>query len=232
MAGNPDSLVRPKGAQDSQRIVAGSPLAVQGVFIEVLRERFSEAANLDMVWDPDPTLTGVLVEAAYNEETDSRSETPALYVERLQAVPIQVVTGDRAGVRLRDHFEGFYCLMQVDMQIECVANDRGVSAVLGDIVHWMLLASSDVIQRHFGFRDLAKPILGETVPFERAQTKWNTPITFQVQYEVRWAQLPIAPLLQQIGQRVNMSNTSTSEEYFHETTLDSLRRASPDDEVC
>lgn len=230
MAGNSDSLVRPKTAQDSQRVAAGSPLAVQGVFLEVLRERFTADAGLDMVWDSDPTQTGILIEAAYNEETDTRNSAPALYVERLQTVPSQVIVGDRVGVRLRDHLEGFYCVMQTDIQVECVSNDRGVSAVVGDIVHWMLLASSDVIQRHFGFRNIAKPILGETVPFERNETKWNTPVTFQVEYEVRWAHLPIGPLLQQIGQRVALANTSSSTEYFHDVTLVSLRRASHTDD--
>jgi len=221
MAGNGDSLVRPAATQDRLRILAGSPLAVQGIFLEVLRERFREDANVDPVWDADPTLTGILIEAAYNEETDARSDTPALYVERLQSVPIQTVVGDRAGVHLPSHKEGFYCIMSVDLQVECVANDRGVSAVIADMVQWMILGSSDVIQRYFGFRDIAKPIMSETVPFERNQTKWNTPVTFQVQYEVRWSQLPIAPLLQQIAQRTVQSS---ADEYFHEITLTSLSR--------
>lgn len=230
MAGNSDSMVRPQAPQDAERIVAGSPLAVQGIFIEILRERFAEDANLDVVWKADPTETGILIEAAYNEETDARTNTPSLYVERVQTIPSNIVVGDRAGVRLKDHLEGFYCIMAVDLQIDCVANDRGVSSVIADIVQWMLLASSDVIQRYFGFRDLAKPMMSATVPFERNQTKWNTPITMQVQYEVRWAQMPIGPLLQQIGSRITMANATSPEEYFHEVTLNSLRRASVDDD--
>lgn len=228
MAGNGDSYVRPKTEQDANRIVAGSPLALQGIFLEILRERFSPEAGLDMVWDSDPTATGVLIEAAYNEETDSRSQAPAIYVERLACVPLDTVIGDRAGVFLPSHLEGFYAQMRADFQIECVTNDRGVSAILGDIVQWMLLGSSDVIMRHFGFRNIAKPILGETIPFERNQTKWNTPVTFQVEYEVRWAQVPIAPLLQQISNRTTLSDSSTPDEFFHEVTINSLQRGGSD----
>lgn len=218
-------MVRPKGVvQNPLKIAAGSPLAIQGIFLQIVRERFREDAGIGIVWRQDISTTDVVVETSYNEETESRSQTPAVYVTRLQTVPAKVAVGDRAGVRLRDHLEGFGALTTVAMQLECVSNDEGESAILGDIVQYMLLASQDVIQREFGFYDMSHPSLGQTTVYSRDVNKWVTPVEFTVQFWIRWSQVPIAPLLQQINQRV-LDNGKDATGYFTELTLNSIRRA-------
>jgi hypothetical protein len=218
-------MVRPKGVvQNPLKIAAGSPLAIQGVFLQIIRERFREDAGIGIVWRQDISTTDVVVETSYNEETESRSQTPAVYITRLQTVPAKVVVGDRAGVRLKDHLEGFGALTTVAMQLECVSNDEGESAILGDIVQYMLLASQDVIQREFGFYDMSHPSLGPTTVYSRDVNKWSTNVEFTVQFWIRWSQVPIAPLLQQITQKVT-SNGKDAAGFFTEVTLNSIRRA-------
>lgn len=224
MAGHEHSLVRPKQfMQDPLKIAAGSPLAIQGVFLEIIRERFRSDSGLGLVWDPDLTTTGLIVETGYNEEVEARNKVPAVYINRLQTVPGKVMVGDRVVVRLPDHLEGFGALSTVVMSVECVSNDEGESAVLGDIVQFMLLASQDVIQREFGFYDMSHPSLGPTQPYDRDQTKWATTVDFQVQFWIRWSQVPIAPLLQQIAQRVSQNGNDASG-HFVDVTINSLRR--------
>lgn len=224
MAGHEHSLVRPKQfVQDPLKIAAGSPLAIQGVFLEIIRERFRADAGIGLIWDPDLTTTSILIEAGYNEEVESRNQVPAVYVTRLQTVPGKIMVGDRVGVRLPDHLEAFGALTTAVLSIECVSNDEGESAVLGDIIQYMLLASQDVIQREFGFYDMSHPSLSQTQPFSRDQTKWTTTIEFQVQFWIRWSQVPIAPLLQQIAQRVTFHNNDASD-HFVDVTINSLRR--------
>lgn len=222
MAGHETRPVRPKGEQNPLRIAAGSPLAIQGIFLEVIRERFTPDAGLEWVWDADPTLTKILIETSYNAELESRNQAPAVYVTRLNSVPVQTAIGDRAGVHLPDHLELFKALMQIDISIECVSNDEGESSIIGDIVQFMLLASQDIIQREFGFYSFKHPYLGQTEPYERDQTKWMTPVNFDVQFWIHWAQVPIRPLLQQLGQRVTQDGT----DIFRETVLNSMRRGS------
>lgn len=225
MAGHENSMVRPKGVvQNPLKIAAGSPLAIQGVFLQIIRERFRSDAGIGIVWREDISTTDVVIETSYNEETESRSQTPAVYITRLNTVPSKVVVGDRAGVRLRDHLEGFGALTTVAMQVECVSNDEGESAILGDIVQYMLLASQDVIQREFGFYDMSHPSLGETTVYPRDVNKWSTMVNFTVQFWIRWSQVPIAPLLQQISQKIT-ANGYDAAGYFTEVTLNSIRRA-------
>jgi hypothetical protein len=224
MAGHENSLVRPKQfVQDPLKIAAGSPLAIQGIFLEILRERFRVDAGLGIIWREDITETDLLIEAAYNEETESRSQTPALYVTRLQTVPSKVIIGDRVGVRLPDHLEGFGAISTVALSIDCISNDDGESAVLGDIIQFMLLASQDVIQREFGLYDMSHPSLGATTPYDRDTDKWNTPVSFEVQFWIRWSQVPISPLLQQIASRVTSSNVDSTG-HFVDVTINSFRR--------
>lgn len=127
------------------------------------------------------------------------------------------------GVRLPDHLEGFGALATVQLNIDCVSNDDGESTILGDLVQFTILTAQDIIQKEFGFYDLTHPTLGQTVPFERNQTKWNTPVSFSVQFWIRWAQVPIAPLLQQIAQRITASGENASG-HFIDATINSFRR--------
>ncbi len=230
MAGNERNLVRPKKFnQNPLRIAAGSPLAIQGAFLEILRERFREGNGLDIIWQENWTLTDILIESAYNEEVEARNKVPALYVYRMQTIPSKQVLGDRAGVNLPDHMEGHGAINTCAMMIECISNDEGESAILADIVQFTLLAGRDVIMREFGFYDISMPSLGQTTPFQRDQTKWSTPVEFQVQFWIRWRQVPIRPLLQQIAQRITQENTD-AENHFIDVTLNSLRRGEVPDE--
>ena len=223
MAGHENSQVRPQTAQDRLKIAAGSPLAIQGIFIEILRERFREDNGLAWVWREDITETDILIEASYNEETESRSQTPAIYITRLQTVPARIIIGDRVGVSLPDHCEGFGAITTVSISLECVSNDEGTSAIIGDIIQHMLLASQDVIQREFGFYDFSQPHLGQTIPYPRDQNKWNSPVSFEVQFWIRWSQVPIRPLLQQVATRVTANNIDVTG-FFVDSTINSLRR--------
>jgi len=223
MAGHEHSQVRPKTPQNRTRIAAGSPLAIQGIFLEILRERFNTDANLDWVWRPDSTASDILIETGYNVETEQRNTVPALFVNRLITSPEKLIIGDRAGVRLPDHLEGFGAVVTVSISIDCVATDEGTSAILGDIVQFTLLASQDAIQKEFGFYDFSHPTLGTTQPFEKDKTKWVSPVNFTVQFWVRWTQVPIAPLLQQVATRIKLKNVDSTT-YFIDSVLTSMRR--------
>jgi hypothetical protein len=231
MAGHESSMVRPKSsAQDTTKIAAGSPLAVQGIFLEILRERFSEGANLDWVWRADPTLSDIIIEVSYNGDNEIRNTAPAIYVTKLDTIPGKVVLGDRAGVRLKDHTEGFGAIVTVGITLDCVSNDEAESTILGDIVQYTILTAQDVIQTEFGFYDISQPMLSQTTPFDRDQKKWNTQVSFQVQFWVRWKQVPIRPLLQQITHRI-ISSGQDANAYFTDSVINSMRRGSDDEDT-
>jgi hypothetical protein len=221
MAGNEYNQVRPHQAQDRTKIAAGSPLAVLGLLLEALRERFAEGNGLDIAWRPDVTTTDILIEIGYNAELQVRDFGRAVYINRLNTVPKPIAVGDRAGVRLPDHLEGFIAEMTSQFSIDCVSNDKGDSMVLADIVQHFLLAVGNIMEAQYGIHDFGMPELGQTAPFEHDQKKFSTSVSFSLSYHVRWSTVKIRPLLQQV------SVTAVDAEALTETALSSISRGLP-----
>jgi hypothetical protein len=211
--------VRVSGQQ--QYIVDGSPLAIIGMYVSILRERFSEADSPrrdTWVWQDDPTASTITIESALEDNSTLRNKQPAIFVDKDQSIYGKSVVGDRAHHQMRNSQDVQWALSTVPVIIECVATRRGESAILGDIVQWTLHAASDVIQKTFGLHDMSPPTLGRTIPYEMDSECWNTPINFQVQYNVVWTYVPIKPLLQQIAVRIEAAGT-TANDYFTEVVM-------------
>jgi hypothetical protein len=202
-------------------IVDGSPLAIIGIFVSILRERFSEANSPrkdTWIWNDDPNLSTITIESALEDNSTLRDKHPAIFVDKDQSTYGRVVIGDRAHHQLRNSQDVQWTLSTVPLIIECVATRKGESAVLGDIVQWTLHAASDVIQKTFAFHDMTPITLGRTSPYEMDSECWNTPISFTVQYNVVWTYVPIKPLLQQIAYRIQAAET-TAADYFTEIVI-------------
>lgn len=202
MAGNEYYPTRPHGAQDRTKIAAGSPLAILGLLLEGLRERFNEEANVGIVWRDDVQTTDILIEAGYNSETESRDSGRALYVNRLSSVPSSLVLNNHAGTDLPSSLEGFMCMMQSQITIDCVSNDAGDSSLLGDIIQHFCIGSRKIFEGWYGIHDMSLAELGQTQPFSHDQTKWATTVAFRLQYQVRWSAVKIRPLLQDISTHI------------------------------
>lgn len=209
--------------QTHRMIVDGSPLAIIGIFVAVLRERFAPGNGLDdYPWYEDQNKASILIESAFEDANTSRGSKPAIFVDKDQSVYGKLILGDRAGHTFKNAKDYQWTLSTVPIVIDCVAGRRGESAILGDIVHWSLHASSDAIQGAFALHDMTPPTLGRTVPYEADKESWSTPVSFQVQYNVRWTTVPIAPLLQEIATKIQRAGV-TPADYF----VDLVTRETP-----
>jgi hypothetical protein len=197
---------------DDQRVIVGSPLAIIGIFVEVLRERF-KAGNgpNDWVWDANLNETGIVIESAFAEGNTERGKKPAIFIDKDESVYGKIIIGDRAGIVWKDMSDYQWTLGTVPVLIECVASKRGESAIIGDVVHWTLHCASDPIQATYAFHDMSPPTLGRTVPYEAEKESWTTPVSFHVQYPVRWRITPIRNLIQEI--RIRLRNANATQHY-------------------
>ena len=210
--------VRPGHPEQPKLVVDGSPLALIGIFLVVLRERFSTGNGPEeFVWNNDPNQASLIIESGF-EDPDIRDKKPAIFVDKDESVYAKLVIGDRAGHRFTDAKDWQWCLSTVPIVVDCVASKKGESAIIGDITQWSLYAASDAIQAIFGFHDFTTPRLGRTVPWEADREAWTTPVSFQVQYNVMWSTVPIAPLLQDIALRISQAGTTPSEYFFEVVT--------------
>lgn len=218
---DPKLLPSPEEAQPVS-IRPGSKLAVLGVYVEIIRRRFAVGTvpeDFQWRWSPDINKTKLAVESAFNEDKAHRNFRPAVYVDCDDQTMGRVVLGDRVGVNLKNSMEGFWNLQTVPILIECVTAKRAESAALGDLVGVFLHASSDLIQAKFGFHDMTPVTIGRTQPAPRDKDQWITPVTFAVQFALRWTSTPTAPLLQEVELAVVGSGAESATEFFETIAL-------------
>jgi hypothetical protein len=198
-------------------IFYGSSLAIQGVFVEVMRARFrgiNTNTDIPYYWDADPTPLPtenneagnprkLYIESEYLEFPDAKNYRPAILVDAAECVPIKDVVTNRAGVYRPQGIEGFYSRCQTSMEVLVIDDTRGACSVLGDIAWFHLLACRMLIRQEFRIHEMTEPVKGRVIPFRRDQDIWECPITFNVQVEMRWLTKEIAPLLRSV--RANLT---------------------------
>ena len=204
-------------------IAISSPLTVIGIFIAILREHFTAVANnnppLKWAWEDDVKTTQIFVESGFNENIEARNVRPGLWVDRLQTVYEKYVIGDQDQMpEVRETgLMQFWGLAETDISIDCTSKNRGESMYIASIVQDFLHMSANVIQAYFGFRDMLPIIMNRTEPYNKDRTLMNTQIQFRVQYELRWATLPITQVLS--GVAMKLVGVSNPDIYFRDMTL-------------
>lgn len=220
----PDPKLQPAPeASQHVSIRPGSKLAILGVFVEIIRRRFSinsVSDDFQWCWHANINETKLAVESAFNEDKSHRNFRPAIYVDCDDQTMGRVALGDRVGIDFKTGLEGFWNLQSVPILIECVSAKRAESAILGDIVGVFLHASSDLIQAKFGFHDMTPVTVGRTQPIPRDKDQWITPVTFVVQFPLRWTNRPTAPLLQELELMIVKSDATSATEFFEAIALD------------
>jgi len=210
---DPKVIPSPETAQIAT-IRPGSGLAIVGLFVEIIRKRFTHDAGLPWCWDNDIKKTKIAVESAFNEDKAHRDFRPAVYVDRDDKTLGRTVIGDFAAQHIPSGLKAFWALDTVPVLIECVAAKKAESAILADMVAIFLHASSDLIQAKFGLHDMTPVNQGRTQPFLRDKEQWVTSVTFSVQYDLRWTNKPSGPLLQEIALAVSASGFEDATAYF------------------
>lgn len=225
LKGEPTEFPRMPGQQSD--VMPGSPLAITAVFTELVRERFRVGNNLAWVWEenanPRATETNepgtttarkIQIEPMFNVNTEVRNYRPSIFVGKGDTVSGKVALNNFAGQQLRTGYKGFYALATIPIDIECISDQYGESAQLGDIVWFYLLAGREQILQTFGMHDLTNPTLGRTLPFEQDKTAWSTHVTFEVQTHQRWTTVPISPILRDVVLRYRQSGETNPDTYF------------------
>lgn len=223
---NPPPIQAQAQVTETSRVAVGSPLAIIGIFVEVLRERFRPGNGPpDWPWYANLNETKVVIESAFAEGNTERGKKPAIFVDKDESAYGKVIIGDRAGIVWADMSDYQWTLSTVPVLIECVASRRGESAIIGDIVHWTLHCASDPIQATYSFHDMSPPTLGRTVPYEADKESWTTPVSFHVQYPVRWRVTPIRNLIQEV--RLHLSNADANQHYLEIAAYSSSNLPTP-----
>lgn len=225
----------PKVEGSHDDVLPGSPMAVLGVFVEVLRARYSQdnANRTPYIWRPDSTPTEteegteaeprtLIIESQYLAHPDVRDMAPGLYVERGMLSFATVSIGNRGDHDQRSGADLYMIQATMPISIHCVSPLRGESMELGMDVGFYLLTLMTGLREIFGFQDVRPPVVDGTQVFRRSGAdieSWITPVTTQVTCKYLWTERPIAPMLREI--RMAMTARSKSDETAVTTVLTS-----------
>jgi hypothetical protein len=189
-------------------ILSKSPLDILGLFLTVIRARFTSVPeDFPWEWNESDSQTSVYIEVGAGDEVGLKDVRPAIYVDRGPVVFPKVVIGDFAGGQLHTGKKAYYTAATGQINIDCVSKNRGESAILGELVQSFVLMSSDLILRTYNLRDVTPVTLGGTEVWEKDDRLFNTRVTSQISYDVKWGISPdsgkiaeiVANLLSQDG---------------------------------
>lgn len=210
----------PRLEGENEDVFPGTPLAVIGLMMEMLRARFAPDAGHPLPWIwaenmrpenaedgetlPEGSPRKLMIESAYNVEKSARNYCPAIYVGR-NGGPITAApsgTGDFVGEKKQVQFRAYHCYANMPITCECESENSGESSTIAEITWAYFLMARQIIREEFGFQVVTHAILGDTIPVERTKSIWSTPVQFQVTFDLRWGTIPHAPILRDIGTRL------------------------------
>jgi hypothetical protein len=222
----PQTPTIPPSLLEQRNVQLNDPLALIGAFIYIVRERFQENNGTRWTWRDNKTATDINIEAQYEKNTESRDVKPGCFIDKGQTVYKQVALSNRdqwsPSIQTR-RLEQFYMAVETDIKIDCVAQTKGESVILADIVQQHIICSQRIIETYFTLRKVSPSIMGRTEPFLKDSTLFNSQIEFRVETEFRWATLPVAPVMREI--LVN-TNTDINEQtnMFRQIYIQSLNQ--------
>lgn len=203
----------PRVEGQASNIFYGSPVAIIGVFVEVVRSRFrGENDDTGYRWSPDPTPptsadgaadtpTALYIESEYADNPEGRDTYPAVIVRKGRTVPSSMMIGDRIGIHRPTREEWFHAQAPIPIEATCQSTVPLESAIIGDLVWFHILAAKNYIREAFGIHSISLPELGETRKSKKnslGSDVWETPVSFTITVDFRWSTRPIAPVLSQI----------------------------------
>lgn len=214
-------LARPANAHES--IYWGSSLAIIGIFVEVVRARFTAPNQLPWMWGEDPvpepsednTLERprkLYIESGLSDEPEARNYRPALFVNVGRSEMTEIAVGNRYDIHRPTRDQYFLAHERTPVTIDCVSDLPGESAILGDIVHKHILATQNPVRETFDIHELKGLSKGAPDVFKRngqTQTGFSTPVNFVVTLNLRWRTIPMAPVLQEIRAHFTSTNDPT-----------------------
>lgn len=200
----------------NELIFLHSPLNMLAMFVLFLQERFSQG-DLPWQYNADEGSTGLFIHTTYNTPTETNNAYPRIAVGRGSFVHRhKVVQGDLGSEQPRLMTHGItqhWSMAQADLQIQCIAEERGEACIIGDIVQAALGMTRTEICRQFRLHELGDVVMPDVQPYERDQNCWSVGVQFRVMFPHRWIQFPVAPMLRKI---------TVSKSTYSQTQLDAL----------
>lgn len=201
-----------------------SPLALVGVFLDVLRQRFHPDYGLPWKFtlgDANRNESTMTIEAAGNPLAEELGKRPGIFVQRNPITFSQVTLGDEFHSTMKSGARFYYTTAQTGMTFICEAEEAGEVEVIADIVLSTLMMGADRIEETFVFRKLGPFAISSRAVTRQDVELHQIHVQMGLSYDVRWLNYPIAPILKEVVERVG-ATYNNGDQYFTEIFQQSL----------
>lgn len=201
-----------------------SPLALTGIMVQILRHRFDARYGMPYKWiplDSDPHTEGptstIRIEAGGESNRDQGYTKPGIYVVRQPIYVQQQSLDNMSSFSLPTGDRSFQARGQTGFTMICESNNRGESSALGDLVMSTFMMGANLVEKTFNIYKLGPFSLSATVATRKDQEVHETQVSVGMQYDLKWANLNLAPMFKEI---VLKSKDDT--DYFFKTYTKSI----------
>jgi len=174
-------------------------IAVMAGITHFLRQRFDAVNGLPWAWQDDFNTTGIVIELAYNEDSEKRGGRPGIYVDRMRTQHDKkgghrptVVHGPRTGNEIMMTWD------RVRLRIKSVSQKRLESAILAELTYTALQEGFKDLERAAWIRDVSAVTMGATSPYTLDDKCWETPVDVELELEKIWFRLPRGVKLREV----------------------------------
>ena len=213
-------------------VYPGSPSGLIGVFVALLRTRFTSEFSqgplaLPWYWSPDATPTNddggplpcdppgtsppgrrIAIEKQSQEYPDAKDTRPGLFVGR----SVMNYTSQGVTNKIEQTYPTMADVMSAivgfPLSVNCCSREEGENDTLADTVASFLFASQDEICELFHLTHAQPPQIGEPEIVRRAPGNvefHRTTVSMYFETKITWRRWPIAPRLNDIRLRITAS---------------------------
>lgn len=216
----------------SDLIAVKSPLALVGVFLCILRERFDVSQGLEWDYRGDSSILAaaddernsseIHIEAGKNIDTEDYGRRPAIYINRGPISISQPAIGDLLDSNPKIAKKIFYAIAQTNFTFSIEAELPAEAENIADIVLSTLLMGSDIIEATFQFRKLGPFALSSRGTMRQDTEIHQINVNMGLSYDMRWTTLDIGPLMKEVIVKARDSSYTDNNDFFTEIYQHSL----------
>lgn len=174
-------------------VLLHSPLNLMAQFSWFMKDRFRQMPGV-YAYKDDENESQIYVGTAFERDANRPDAYPQIIVGRGQTVLQTVSLNQMSSVSpsfLKT--EGAYRFGKgsTDLGISITCQQYAEAELLGDIVLCSIFMSKQALEKEFTLLEIADSVvLGSVQPLEDDDTLYRCSVTFRVQYEVRWYNVP------------------------------------------
>lgn len=174
-------------------VLLHSPLNLLAQFSWFMKDRFKQMPDVYM-FDEDENQSQVYIGTSFERDANRPNAYPQIIVGRGQTVLQTVSLNQMSSVSpsfLKT--EGAYRFGRgsTDLGISVTCQNYAEAELLGDIVLSSVFMSKQALEQEFTLLGISDSVvLGRVQPLNEEDTLYRCSVTFRVQYEVRWYNVP------------------------------------------